>query len=280
MVRAAEGQAGPQCYDAPRMEVHATAVVSPGARLGRDVVVGPFAVVEDDTSIGDGSLIRAHAVVRRFTRLGAQNRVHEGAVLGGEPQDVAFTGGDSALVIGDRNLIREGVTIHRSTREGGATQVGSDCFLMAYAHVAHDDRIGDRVIIANNVALAGHVEVQDQAFLSGGVVVHQFCRVGRLAMIGGNAKVVQDCLPFVITDGLPGRARGLNVVGLRRAGVTASQLRTLREAYRLLLRSGLPLAAALEKLSLLADPLVDELAAFVRSSKRGFAHATADADGT
>lgn len=262
------------------MEVHPTAVVSPGAQLGRDVVVGPFAVVEDETAIGDGSLVRAHAVIRRFTRLGAGNRVHEGAVLGGEPQDVAFTGADSALVIGERNVIREGVTIHRSTREGGATLVGSDCFLMAYVHVAHDDRIGDRVIVANNVALAGHVEVQDQAFLSGGVVVHQFCRVGRLAMVGGNAKVVQDCLPFVISDGHPARARGLNVVGLRRAGFSASQLRTLREAYRLLLRSGLRLEAALEKLPALGDPLVDELAAFARGSKRGFAHAAADADGS
>jgi UDP-N-acetylglucosamine acyltransferase len=262
------------------MSVHPSAVVSPQARLGREVVIGPLAVVEDDTTIGDGCEIRAHAVLKRFTTLGARNRVHEGAVLGGEPQDVSFAGQETRLVIGDRNLIREGVTIHRSTRPGGATLVGSDCFLMAYVHVAHDNRIGDRAILANNVMLAGHVEVGERAFLGGGSGVHQFCRVGRLAMVGGNAKVVQDCLPFVISDGHPARARGLNVVGLRRAGMTPGQIRTLHEAYRLLLRSGLHLEPALERLAALADPLVDEWIAFVRSTKRGFAHAHRSASDT
>jgi UDP-N-acetylglucosamine acyltransferase len=147
--------------------------------------------------------------------------------------------------------------------------VGSECFFMAYAHVAHDDRIGDGVILANNVALAGHVEIADRAFLSGGVVVHQFCRIGRLAMVGGNAKIVQDCLPFVITDGAPGRARGLNSVGLRRAGIGSAHVRALKEAYRLLLRSSLAREAALERMAGVADPLVEEMIAFVRSSRRG-----------
>jgi len=255
------------------MSVHATAIVSPEARLGRDVSIGPYAVIEGGTVIGDGCEIRAHAVVKRHTTLGAHNRVHEGAVLGGEPQDLSFKGQATGLLIGDRNVLREGVTIHRSTREGGATVVGSDCFLMAYVHVAHDNRIADGAILANNVMLAGHVELGERAFLGGGAGVHQFCRVGRLAMIGGNAKVVQDCLPFVITDGHPARARGLNVVGLRRAGVTAPQMQTLKEALRLLLRSGLRLEAALEAMSARRDPLVDEMIAFVRTSKRGFAHA-------
>jgi UDP-N-acetylglucosamine acyltransferase len=255
------------------MSVHPSAIVSPQARLGRDVSIGPYAVVEEGTVIGDGCEIRAHAVVKRGTRLGEGDRVHEGAVLGGEPQDLSFGGQETGLVIGERNVIREGVTIHRSTKEGGTTVVGSDCFLMAYTHVAHDCRLGDRVVMANNVMLAGHVEVADRAFLGGGAAVHQFCRVGRLAMIGGVAKVVQDCLPFVITDGHPARARGLNVVGLRRAGVGAPQLRTLREAYRLLVRSGLRLEPALERAASLQDPMVDEMIAFVRGSKRGFAHA-------
>jgi UDP-N-acetylglucosamine acyltransferase len=254
------------------MSVHATAIVSPDARLGRDLSIGPYAIIEDRTVIGDGCEIRAHASIRRFTSLGPGNRVHENAVLGGEPQDLSFRGQETCLVVGDRNVVREGVTVHRSTKEGRATVVGSDCFLMAYVHVAHDCRLGDRVVMANNVMLAGHVEVGDRAFLGGGVAVHQFCRVGRLAMVGGVAKVVQDCLPFVITDGHPARARGLNVVGLRRAGVAAPQLRTLREAYRLLVRSGLPLQAALEKMAALQDPLVEEMIAFVRGSKRGFAH--------
>ena len=256
-----------------RMSVHPTAIVSPDARLGRDVAVGPFAVIEDGAVIGDGCEIRAHAVVKRFTSLGTGNRVHEGAVLGGEPQDLSFRDLETSLRIGDRNVIREGVTIHRSTREGGATVVGSDCFLMAYAHVAHDNRVGDRVILANNVMLAGHVEVGERAFLGGGSGVHQFCRIGRLAMVGGNAKVVQDCLPFTITDGHPARARGLNVIGLRRAGVAGPQLRALEEAYRLLLRSGLLLEPALERMAAGGEPLVDEMIAFVRGSKRGFAHA-------
>jgi UDP-N-acetylglucosamine acyltransferase len=263
------------------VSVHPTAIVAPGARLGPDVVVGPFAVIEDEVVIGQGTEIRAHAVVKRLTTLGAVNRIHEGAVVGGEPQHVAFTGVESRVEIGDRNTIREGVTIHRSTKQGGATVVGSDCFLMAYVHVAHDDRIGDGVVIANNTVLAGHVEIADRAVLSGLVGVHQFCRVGRLAMVGGNAKVVQDCLPFVITDGHPARARGLNVVGLRRAGLGAAELRRLKEGYRLLVRAGLRLEVALEGMAAIGDPLVDELAEFVRTSKRGFAHArlrAADSD--
>jgi UDP-N-acetylglucosamine acyltransferase len=234
--------------------------------------VGPFAVIEDGAVLGPGCEVRAHAVVKRYTHLGAGNVVHEGAVLGGEPQDLSFKGDPSGLRIGDRNRIREGVTLHRGASPGSETTVGSDCFLMAYAHVAHDCHLGDRVILANNVALAGHVTIGERAFLSGGVVVHQFCRVGRLAMIGGNAKVVQDCLPFVITDGAPARARGLNLVGLRRAGMEAGQIRGLKESFRLLLRAGLPLAEALTRMSSMGEPLVDELVAFVRGARRGFAH--------
>jgi UDP-N-acetylglucosamine acyltransferase len=255
------------------MSIHPTAIVAAGARLADGVVVGPHAVVEDDTVIGRGTEIRAHAVVKRFTTLGEGNTVHEGAVLGGEPQDLAFQGGETRLVIGDGNRIREGVTIHRATGAGAVTRVGSGCFLMAYVHVAHDNRIGDGVIMANNTALAGHVELGDRAFLSGGVVVHQFCRIGRLAMIGGNSKVVQDALPFVTSDGVPCRAHGLNLVGLRRAGIHAPEIGALKEGYRLLLRTNLRLSEALERMAALQDPLVDEVIAFVAGAKRGFAHA-------
>lgn len=243
-----------------------------GARLGRGVSVGPYAVIESDTEIGDATEIRAHAVIKRFTSVGCANVIHEGAVLGGEPQVSDYTDCESYLRIGARNRIREGVTIHRGAQPGSTTSVGSDCFIMAYAHVAHNCRLGDWVIMANNVALAGHVEVEDQAFLSGGVVVHQFCRVGRLSMVGGNAKIVQDCLPFVITDGVPGRARGLNAVGLRRAVISTDQIRRLKQAYRVLLRSGLALEEALAHLADLRDPLVDHLIGFIRKSERGFCH--------
>lgn len=254
------------------MNIHPTAIVSSAAKLGSGVSVGPYAVIEEDTEIGEGADIRAHAVIKRFTTLGPANIVHEGAVLGGEPQDVAFVDCRSYLRIGSNNQIREGVTMHRGTQPESATIVGSNCSFMANAHVAHNCRLGGHVVIANNVALAGHVDIEDQVFISGGVVVHQFCRIGRLAMIGGNSKIVQDCLPFVVTDGAPGRARGLNVVGLRRAGFKSGGLQNLKRAYRILLRSGLPLTDALTSLEKLGDPLVDHLAHFIRNSSRGFCH--------
>jgi UDP-N-acetylglucosamine acyltransferase len=252
------------------MSIHPTAIISPGARLGRDVKIGPYAVIEDETDIGEGSEVRAHACIKRFTSLGPGNIIHEGAVLGGEPQDLGFEDCESYLRVGADNRIREGVTMHRGTAPGSATIVGSDCFIMASAHVAHNCRIGDRVIIANNVALAGHVDIEDRAFISGGVVVHQFCRIGRLAMIGGNSKIIQDCLPFVTTDGVPGRACGLNIVGLRRAGLKSSDLQKLKDAYRLLLRSGLALEEALARIGDARDPYVDHLTNFIRASTRGF----------
>lgn len=254
------------------MTIHSTAIVSESATLGAGVRIGPYAVIEPQTDIGEGSEILAHAVIKRGTSIGPRNVIHESAVIGGEPQDIGFKECESYVRTGSDNRIREGVTIHRGTGPGSCTSIGSACFIMANAHVAHDCRVGNGVIIANNVALAGHVAIDDQAFLSGGVVVHQFCRIGRLAMIGGNTKIVQDCLPFVITDGVPGRASGLNLVGLKRAGFDQNEIRSLKQAYRLLLRSGLKLGDALEKLDQLKSPSVDQLAAFIRSSTRGFCH--------
>jgi UDP-N-acetylglucosamine acyltransferase len=255
------------------MSIHPTALVGRSARLSPGVVVGPFAVVEDDVVIGAGTELRAHAVVKRYTTLGEGNAVHEGAVLGGEPQDLAFQGGETRLVIGNDNRIREGVTIHRGTRPGSVTQVGSGCFFLAGVHIAHDNRIADRVIVANGSAFGGYVEVGERAFVSAGVLVHQFCRVGSLAMVGGNSTVIQDALPFMTTMGSPARAYGLNRVGLTRAGVPAAQVRALKEGYRLLLRANLRQADALERMAALQEPLVDEVIAFVRSARRGFAHA-------
>jgi UDP-N-acetylglucosamine acyltransferase len=252
------------------MTIHVTALISEGAQLGAGVTVGPYAVIEADTQIGDNTEIRAHAVIKRFTTLGEANVIHEGTVIGGEPQDLGFRNCRSFVRTGARCVMREGVTIHRGTQEDSETRIGEDCFVMAYAHIAHDCRLGNRVILANNVALAGHIEIEDQVFISGGVVVHQFCRIGRLAMIGGNAKIVQDCLPFVTTDGIPGRASGVNLVGLRRAGFRAGDIRELKRAYKTLLRSGLLLEDALERLSAQDDPLVGHLAGFARASKRGF----------
>lgn len=254
------------------MDIHPTAVVNSDIRMGANVVIGPYAVIESDTDIGQGCEIRAHAVVKRFTTIGPDNTVHEGVVLGGEPQDISCEDCVSYLRIGSNNRIREGVTINRGTQPESVTTVGSGCFIMANAHIAHNCRVGDGVIIANNVALAGYVDIGDRAFISGGVVVHQFSRIGRFAMIGGNSKIVQDCLPFVITDGAPGRARGVNIVGLRRAGLKSNEIRNIKAAYQILLRSGLPLESALARLGEGDDPLISELIEFARASTRGFCH--------
>jgi len=258
--------------------IHPTASVDADARLEEGVTIGPYAVVESAVHIGRGTEVRAHAVVKRYTTLGQGNVVHEGAVLGGEPQDLTFAGGESYLRIGDGNRIREFVTVHRANKPGAATLIGSRCFLMAYVHIAHDCVLEDGAILVNYSGLSGHVRVGAGAFVSGGVVVHQFTRIGRLAMIGGNAKVTQDCLPFILTDGFPARARAVNVVGLRRAGVASTTTRALREAYRTLLRGGLPLSEAVGRLAASPEPLVRELAEFARTSTRGFAHAAAAAD--
>lgn len=254
-------------------EIHTTAVVSPRAEIGEGVRVGPCAVIEGEVEIDADCEIGAHAVIKRFTIVGKRNRVFEHAVLGGEPQDVKFRGEPSRLIIGDDNLIREYVTLHRAAGEGETTRVGSRNFLMIGVHIAHNCLIGDDNIFANGAALAGHIVVEDHAFLSNDVGCHQFVRIGRYAMIGGKSKIVQDVLPYLTTDGNPARARGLNTVGLRRAGIPAQSRRVLSRAYKLLFRSGLSLAAALCALDALDDEHARHLATFIRASRRGFTRA-------
>ncbi|MFZ5555593.1 MAG: acyl-ACP--UDP-N-acetylglucosamine O-acyltransferase [Pseudomonadota bacterium] len=251
--------------------VHPTAVIAAGARLGAGVRIGPFAVIEDDAEVGAGSEIAAHAVIKRYTRMGPRNRIGEHAVIGGEPQDLKFKGWPSFVVIGADNVIREGTTIHRASVEGGETRVGDGNFLMAYAHVAHDCRIGNHAIIANGALVAGFVSVGDRAFVSGNVAIHQFARIGRLAMVGGLARISQDCLPFMITEGSPARARGPNIVGLKRAGIPAADVAALKRAFALL-RSGALLKDALDALEASDSAPVREVAQFIREAKRGFTH--------
>jgi UDP-N-acetylglucosamine acyltransferase len=250
--------------------IHATAFVSPRAALAPGVRVGPYAVIEDDVVIGADCEIGAHAVVKRHTTLGARNRVFEHACLGGEPQDVKFKGEPSQLLVGDDNLIREYVTLHRASGEGEVTRVGSRNFLMIGVHIAHNCTVGDDNIFANGAALAGHITVADHVFLSNNVGCHQFVRLGRYAMVGGKSKIVQDVLPFFTTDGNPARVRGLNSVGLRRAGFTAESRRQLKRAYQLLFRMGLPRADALAELDQIDDEHVRHLVDFIRQSKRSF----------
>ena len=215
-------------------DIHETAVVDPGARLGEGVRIGPYAVIAADVEIGGGTTIGPHVVIHPHVRLGQDNSVHAHAVLGDLPQDVAFTGAETRLVVGDRNRIRENVTVHRASQPDRLTRIGSDCFLMAGSHVAHDCRVGDRVVLTNNVLLAGVVEVGDGANLGGAAVIHQFCRIGALAMVGGFSGVSQDVLPYAMVHGIPACHFRLNTIGLRRAGVTGERYGALETAFRAL----------------------------------------------
>ena len=238
--------------------------------------IHPTAIIEDNVEIGPDCEIAAYAVIKQFTKIGARNRIFEHAVIGGEPQDVRFKGERSYLQIGDDNLIREFCTFHRASGEGETTRIGSRNFFMVGVHVAHNCIIGDDNIFANEVALAGHITVEDHVFLSNNVGAHQFVRMGRHAMVGGKSKIVQDVLPFFTTDGNPARVRGVNSVGLRRAGFSDEARRALKDAYRMLFRSATPVEEALAQLEQLDDEHVSHLVSFIRGSKRGFTRAATD----
>ena len=235
--------------------------------------IHPTAIIENDVEIGVDCEIGAYAVIKRFTRIGDRNRIFEHAVLGGEPQDVKFRGERSYLEIGDDNQIREFCTFHRANGEGETTRIGSRNFFMVGVHVAHNCQIGDDNTFANEVALAGHITIEDHVFISNNVGAHQFVRMGRYAMVGGKSKIVQDVLPFFITDGNPARVRGINRVGLKRAGFSEEAAGALKDAYRKLFRSALPLQDALRELEQVDDENVSHLVRFIRSSTRGFIRA-------
>jgi len=253
----------------PKTEIHPSACVDATARIGAGCRVGPFAVIEPDTVLGEGCQVSPHAVIKRYSILGRNNRVLEGVVIGGVPQDFKYLEHRSFVKIGDGNTFREYVTINRSTTEDGSTIIGNKCFLMAYAHVAHECELGNHVVMANAVQLAGHVCIQDSAFLSGGVVVHQFCRIGKQSMIGGNSKVVKDVPPFLLADGVPARLRGLNLVGLRRAGTPRETLESLKQAYRILC-SKVPQVERRASLNALVCPEAQQMADFIRHSQRSY----------
>jgi UDP-N-acetylglucosamine acyltransferase len=253
-------------------DVHPSAVVEPGARLGDGVRVGPFCYVQSAAEIGAGTELVSHVAVLAHATIGGQCRLHAGAVVGDLPQDIAYSGEESYVRVGDRCRIREGVTVHRGTAAGSSTVVGDDCMLMANSHLAHNVQLGARVTLANGVLLAGHVEVGDGVFMGGGAVVHQFARIGRLAMISGLTAVKRDVPPFCMTRALTAGIMGLNTVGLRRAGVGADDRLALKRAFKLLYRSSLNVTQALELIEaeLDNDP-VRELVTFVRASRRGIA---------
>ena len=219
--------------------IHPTAIIADGATLADDIEVGPYVIIEDHVSIGSGTSIMAHAVVRGYTTIGEHNQIHMGAIIGHDPQDVAFDPAvESYVRIGSKNIIRENCTIHRGTKSGSETRIGDNNFIMVGAHMAHNVQIGNRVVVANNALLAGYAKVADRVFMSGGVAVHQFCSIGSLAMLSGQSGFSQNVPPFVIA--LERNAvKGLNLIGMRRAGVSPEAVREIKEAYSLLYRQGL-----------------------------------------
>ncbi len=253
-------------------QIHPSAIVSPSADLGDNNQVGAFAIIEDGVRLGDNNIIAAHAVIKTGTRMGHQNRVYEHAVIGGAPQHIKFTDESVPTLteIGNENVFREAVTVNRAYLKGQATIVGDSNYLMTGSHLGHDCVVGNHNVFANAAALAGHVTLGDRVFVSGGVMIHQFTHVGSYAMLGGNSKITQDVLPFMITDGNPASVRGLNLVGLKRAEFKLEDIRALKQAYRLLFRRGQALEANLAELLALQHPLVTQLCDFVRAADRGF----------
>ncbi len=224
-----------------------TACVDPRADLGDDVEIGPYCVVGPDVKIGRGTRLIAHACIQGATTLGEENVVHPFAVIGGEPQDVSFRGSHTCLVIGDRNVIREGVTIHRgSEKEEGLTRIGSNNMLMVNVHIAHDCVIDDRVIIANNTILGGHGHVESYVTISGGVGIHPFVSIGSYSYVGALSRIYHDVPRFMIIDGNPSKVRCINVVGLRRHGISPEAIAALHEGHRLIYRARMAVSHASE----------------------------------
>ncbi|MCA9179599.1 MAG: acyl-ACP--UDP-N-acetylglucosamine O-acyltransferase [Planctomycetales bacterium] len=251
-------------------EIHPTAVVSRHAKLGERVVVGPYAVVEDHAEVGDDCYLGARSSVKAGTRIGARNQLAEGAVLGGIPQHLGLKDKMGGLVVGDDNIFRENVTVHRAYQPDHDTIVGSRNMVMVNAHIAHDCVIANDVIMANNVMLAGHIEVGSRAYISGAVGVHQFCRIGRNAMVGGQAHITRDVPPFMTVDGVTSCVVGLNLIGLRRSGMPNQDIRQLKRAYRVVYRQALTWELILTTLDgEFANGPAAELAPFLREAKRG-----------
>ena len=239
--------------------------------MGEGVEIGAYCVIGPNVALGNETVVKSHVCIDGHTTLGSGCTIYPFASLGARTQDLKYRGGAPRVEIGDRTVIREYVTINAATADGDVTRVGNGCLLMAYAHVAHDCILGDEVIIANCGTLAGHVVIEDQAVIGGLCGVHQFVRIGRLCITGGCSKVVRDVPPFMLADGNPLAVHGLNSVGLKRRGVSGEAQRAIKQAYRLLYRSGLTPRQAVERIELEVEPVaeVNQLVEFVSSSTRG-----------
>lgn len=251
--------------------VHPSAIVSPKAQLGANVTIGPYSIVEDDVIIGDRTTIASSVIIANGARIGKECKIHHGSAVATLPQDLKFQGEPTTLEIGDGTIVREFNTLHRGTTAHRKTVIGSNCFLMAYVHVAHDCTVGNNVILANAVNMGGHVVIDDYAFIGGIVPVHQHCRIGAHAMIGGGFRVVKDVPPFVLAGSEPLAFTGLNVVGLRRRGFPKETIEHLKRTYDLIYNSKLNVSQAIERIKT-EVPMIDEVrkvVEFIESSKRG-----------
>jgi UDP-N-acetylglucosamine acyltransferase len=251
------------------MPIHPTAIIDSHADIHPDADIGPYVVIDGPVRIGRGSRVLAHAVLTGWTEIGEDNVIHMGTVIGHEPQDLTYTGTQTFLRIGHRNIIREHSQMHRGTVEGSATIIGNDNYFMHHSHVAHNCHIGNNTIIAGGALLAGYVQVEDRAFVSGNCVVHQFVRIGTLAMLRGLSRTSRDVPPFCIMDGTH-TVRGINIVGLRRAGFSRERIQVLRQAFARLFRQRVNMARAVVELRASpCTPDVDMLLDFIAQSKRG-----------
>lgn len=254
--------------------IHETAIIESGAKIGEGVQIGAYAFVGGKAEIGEGCILDPYAVVKDYAKVGSRCRLHSFCVIGDLPQDTGFDGSPSYVELGEGGIYREGVTVHRGTMPESKTIVGKNVMFMANSHVAHNCTIGDGVILANGALCGGHVQVGEKAFLSGNVAVHQHAQVGRLAMIGGLGAVIHDIPPFVITRNCESDSvAGLNLVGLKRAGISPADRKTIKEIYQIIYRSGLNTTQALAKLraEYAALPLGKEMIAFIEGAKRGIA---------
>ncbi len=260
--------------------IHSTAVISPTAKIGRNVTIRPYTIIGDEVEIGDGSDIGPNAVVASYTTVGKDCRIFQFASVGEMPQDLKFKGEKTYTYIGDRTVIREGATVHRATGEGNETRVGSDCLLMAYIHIAHNCTLGNHVIMSNLASCAGHATVEDRVVIGGMAGVHQFVKIGRNAMVGGMSKLVQDVVPYTIVDGHPAKVVGLNNVGISRAGVPLESRRLIKKAYKILYRSGLSLAEAIAVIEQEVDSCeeVEHFLRFLRNAERGICRERRDVE--
>jgi len=253
------------------MQIHPSAIISSKAKIESSAIVGPYSIIGEKVSIGANTVVGAHCVIEGNTSIGNDCQIFTGAVIGSKPQDLKFKGEDVFLEIGNNNIIREYCTLNPGTGQGGKTTLGDNNLLMAYSHIAHDCRVGSGCVLANNSTLAGHVTIEDRAVVGGIVAIHQFVRVGMLSIIGGCSKVVQDIPPFSTCDGHPARVYGLNLIGLRRKGVSRESIKQIDQAFRLIFNSGLSAKHAVEKVEkeLAATEEINYLVNFIKSSERG-----------